>query len=388
MKVVDVAEFYADQGGGVKTYINQKLRAGAERGHEVVVIAPGPTGEVEERHGGKVVWIKSPPLPPDPRYFVFMRQAAIHEAIDREQPDVLEGSSPWRGGRWAGRWQGDALKAFIFHQDPVAVYPETLLGWMGRERVNRLFSPFWSYLRGVSERYDTTVVAGHWLADKLHGQRIQDPVAVPFGIDKHAFSPARRDAELRRTLLARCGAPDDAALLVTVSRFHPEKRLGTMARAVELVNKRRPVAWLIFGGGPMEGWLKRRVRKISGAHVFGYTKNRDELANALACGDAFLHGSAAETFGLVVAEALCSGLPLVVPSVGGAADLANPSYAETYEPGDAGACAEAIERLLDRRGDALTAAVADAAAARIGTMDDHFDALFALYERRLHARRA
>ena len=83
MKVVDVAEFYADQGGGVKTYINQKLRAGAERGHEVVVIAPGPTGEVEERHGGKVVWIKSPPLPPDPRYFVFMRQAAIHEAIDR-----------------------------------------------------------------------------------------------------------------------------------------------------------------------------------------------------------------------------------------------------------------------------------------------------------------
>ena len=29
MKVIDVAEFYADQGGGVKTYINQKLRAGA-----------------------------------------------------------------------------------------------------------------------------------------------------------------------------------------------------------------------------------------------------------------------------------------------------------------------------------------------------------------------
>ena len=42
MKVVDVAEFYADKGGGVRTYIHQKLEAGARLGHEVVVIAPGP----------------------------------------------------------------------------------------------------------------------------------------------------------------------------------------------------------------------------------------------------------------------------------------------------------------------------------------------------------
>lgn len=385
MKIVDVAEFYADQGGGVKTYINQKLRAGAERGHEVVVIAPGPTSEIEERHGGKVVWIKSPPLPPDPRYFVFMSPRAIHAAIDAERPDVLEGSSPWRGGRWAGRWQGDAFKAFVFHQDPVAVYPETLLGFLGRDRVNQLFRPFWGYLRGVSRRYDSTVVAGHWLAEKLQGQRIQDPVAVPFGIDKHAFSPERRSDERRRELLAMCCAPDDAALLVTVSRFHPEKRLGALARAVELVNARTPVAWLIFGGGPLEGWLHRRVSKIRGAHVFGYTKNRDELADAMACGDAFLHGSAAETFGLVVAEAICSGLPLVVPDVGGAADLSAPAYAETYAPGDAAACAAAIERLLDRRGPALRSAVERAADERVGTMADHFDALFAFYASQVKA---
>ena len=42
MKIVDVAEFYAELGSGVRTYINQKLEAGARAGHEVVVIAPGP----------------------------------------------------------------------------------------------------------------------------------------------------------------------------------------------------------------------------------------------------------------------------------------------------------------------------------------------------------
>ena len=31
MKIVDVAEFYAEQGGGVRTYINQKLKAANEK---------------------------------------------------------------------------------------------------------------------------------------------------------------------------------------------------------------------------------------------------------------------------------------------------------------------------------------------------------------------
>ena len=36
MKIVDVAEFYAEQGGGVRTYVNHKLRAAAAAGHEAV----------------------------------------------------------------------------------------------------------------------------------------------------------------------------------------------------------------------------------------------------------------------------------------------------------------------------------------------------------------
>jgi alpha-1,6-mannosyltransferase len=94
-----------------------------------------------------------------------------------------------------------------------------------------------------------------------------------------------------------------------------------------------------------------------------------------------LHGSSAETYGLVVAEAICSGLPIIVPNQGGAADLADPSYAETYAPGDVAECSAAIERLLSRDRNALLAGCASAAQHDIGTMDDHFDQLFELYER-------
>ena len=41
MRIVDVCSFYTPHGGGVKTYIDQKLRIGPELGAEIVIIVPG-----------------------------------------------------------------------------------------------------------------------------------------------------------------------------------------------------------------------------------------------------------------------------------------------------------------------------------------------------------
>jgi alpha-1,6-mannosyltransferase len=381
VKIVDVCEFYSERGGGVRTYVNAKLRAGGAHGHEVVVIAPGPRDEEEERESGRIVWIGGPPLPPDPRYYVLYRERAVHEALDRERPDVVEGSSPWSGGWFAARWRGEAVKAFIFHQDPVAVYAQTFFGRrFGPTRVDRAAAPYWSYLRRLSSRFDATVVSGEWLAERLRSVGIGNAAAVPFGIDKAVFSPARRSAAIRRSLLARAGLSEDADLLVGVSRHHPEKRIGTLIEAIRRANAERPVALVLYGDGPLRSWVARRARKVKEVVIAGFTRDREELADVLASADGFLHGSSAETYGLVVAEALVSGTPLVVPDAGGAAELARPSYAETYEAGDPAACAAAIVRLLARDRSELRAA-ARSGGDRVATMDDHFAGLFAFYER-------
>lgn len=381
MKIVDVAEFYAEQGGGVRTYVNQKLEAGRAAGHEVVVIAPGPEDREEERLGGRVLWVKGPPMPFDPRYFVLYREAAVHALLDRERPDVVEGSSPWSGGWFAARWRGEAVKTFIFHQDPVAVYPQTFLGrTLGADRVDRLFGWYWAYLRRLARHYDATVVSGYWLADKLRRFGLQRPEAVPFGIDKARFSPDHRDEAVRSRWLDACGAPADAALLVTISRFHPEKRLGTLFDGFARASRQRPMGLVVFGTGPLQRQVERRAAKVPGIHVAGFTSDRQLLAATLASADAMLHGSAAETYGLVVAEAICSGLPVVVPDLGGAADLAAPPWSEVYETGDPKACAAAIGRLLARPRQELLAGCAEAAEQRIGTMGDHFRRLFSLYQ--------
>jgi alpha-1,6-mannosyltransferase len=159
-----------------------------------------------------------------------------------------------------------------------------------------------------------------------------------------------------------------------------------MLEGFGLAGRQRPVGLVLFGRGAMERSIKRQIARTPGAHLAGYVGSREAMAAAMASADGLLHGSAAETYGLVVAEAICSGVPVIVPDRGGAGALAGPGYAETYAAGDPEACSRGILRLLARDRGQLRSACA-AAARRIGTMDGHFDRLFSLYAE-LSGRRA
>ncbi|MCG2590518.1 glycosyltransferase [Rhodohalobacter sulfatireducens] len=382
MKIIDVAEFYTDQGGGVKTYINQKLKAANRLGHEMVIIAPNTEPGEEERFGGRVIWVQGPRLPLDPRYTILWRQKEVHKIIDREKPDVVEGSSAWTGGWFAGQWKGDAVKTLIFHQDPVAVYPHTFLGnFFSLDRIDRLFSFYWRFLKKLSNKYDATIVSGDWLENRLKKYNIHNPVSIPFGIDKNFFSPERRDSELRSKILKELGLPEEAHLLISVSRHHPEKRLSTIIDGFKIASENKPMGLIIFGGGPIKKWIEFKVKDVENIQLMGFTSNRSELADIMASCDYFVHGSAAETFGLVVAEAICSGLPIVVPDSGGGTDLADPDYAEIYETGNNTSLAEALLRVTGRDRSHLTNCCANAAIESIRTVDEHFNHLFSFYKK-------
>jgi alpha-1,6-mannosyltransferase len=379
VKIVDVSESYSEHGGGVRTYVHHKLAAAARAGHELVIVAPGHRDREDEVEGGRIVWVQSLRSPFDDRYGLFTRSRVIHEVLDREDPDVVEGSSPLGGGWAVAKWQGRAKKAFVFHTDPVAVWPETFLApRLGFGRVDRWSRPIWSGLRRLAAGYDATVVSGGWLGRRLEEHGVGGARVVPFGIDKRGFSPAHRDLEVRTRMLAECGLPPEADLLISVSRLDPEKRVPTMLEGFARAAKQRPMGLMIFGRGAMEKSIKRQIDRTPGVRLAGYVGSRPEMATAMASADGLLHGSAAETYGLVVAEAICSGVPVIVPDRGGAAALAGPGFSESYAAGDAEACGQAILRLLARDPGQLRHACA-AEARWIGTMDEHFDELFELY---------
>jgi alpha-1,6-mannosyltransferase len=268
------------------------------------------------------------------------------------------------------------------HADPVAVYPQTFLGGLlGPERVDRLFGFFWNYLNRLNSKYDAAIVTNPALAERFAGFGLENIEIAPFGVERRNFSPTFFDATARREMLATCGLDADAKLLIAVGRHHPEKRLRTIIQAVSRAQASRKIGLYIAGDGFLRASVERWALNARNVYVAGQINDADQLATVMASADALIHGSAAETFGLVLAEALCSGTPLVVPDAGASATFAGPGYAQTYRAGDPVDAAGAILRLLaGSRADQSRAALA-AANAQVFTVEQHFETLFKIYER-------
>ena len=379
MKLVDVAEFYTLTGGGVRTYIDQKMAIGASLGHDVVVIAPGSEHKVEQRPGGRVIWVPAQPLIADRNYRLFWNFEHIHAILDREQPDVVEASSPWTAAWIVAAWTGDAAKAHFLHSDPVAAYPyRWFAGILGEAAIDRLFGWFWAHLRALDRRFDRMVVSGTWLQQRMMNYGIRRPAVAPLGVDVSAFDPALRDLDLRRRMLAACNMPEDAMLFIGMGRHHPEKRWPSIMRATVPEGLAKPIGLFLIGDGVARADVDKAAAKHAHVHVAGRINQRSEIARMLASADGLIHGSGSETFGLAVAEALASGVPLVVPDTGGTVEMGRPEFAEFYRSGDRKGLRAAVIRFQARDREAMSAAAAKAGAA-LGTARDHFTRLFEIY---------
>lgn len=381
MRVVDVAEFYSPTGGGVRTYIDRKFEAAAQLGHELFVIAPGPRDHFEPRPAGGVIQVRAPRLPFDANYHVFWDAAPVHRQLETLEPDLVEASSPWRGAGIVAEWSGRAPRAMFMHADPVASYPQRWLAPIASpQQIDQLFGWFWHYLRKLTGRFSSVVTGGGWLADRLTGQGVGAVASVPLGIDGGAFSPAMRDEDLRARLLAACACPPDAKLVLGVGRFHPEKRWPMVIEAAMRARAEgHPLGLVLIG----DGIDRRRVARAAASHphvqILSPIHDRALLAAHLASADALVHGCESETFGLIPAEAMASGVPVVGPDRGGFAHLAEPATSEIYRAGDTASAAAALRRLLARDPAALRAAAVDAAG-RVRRDSDHFAELFDHYQ--------
>ncbi len=388
MKIVDVTEFWSERGGGVRAYLTQLLGEGAIRGHDVAVIAPGARDEEQRVAGGRVVRLRGPAMPYDPSYHALWNPRAVRAAIERERPDVLEASSPYVAALVATRVRSVALRSLVVHSDFIDTYARPVLSRaLGDRAADVTLSPPWAALRALTARFDLTVCSGRWLADKLVSHGCHRVACVPFGIRHEDFSPSRRDEALRRELLGPHRERDDAALVAVVGRLAVEKRVPLVFEALAEAQRARPLAAVVLGDGPERPRLEALAKRLGLFVNFrGFVTDRAEYATTLASADALVHGCSCETFGFSVAEALASGMPVVVPDGGGAGDLADPEASERY-PTDASPMEVSVAtlRLLGRPRESLRAA-AERAGRRVRPASEHFDALFALYAGRLKDR--
>ena len=381
MRIVDVSAFYSPEGGGVRTYVEAKLRAGPRFGHEAVIVVPGQRDCVERRGPGAVlVQVASPTLPVDRRYRYFDDQRALHRVLDAWRPDHVEASSPWSSATMVGRWQGVATRSLVMHADPLSAYAYRWLGGIAPiATIDRWFAAFWRHLRGLGRMFDAVVCANGQLAGRLRAGGIENTATIAMGVESARFSPKLRSVGLRAAALESLGLPPEATLLVGVGRFSGEKRWEMVIRAVQASACDHCLGLLLIGDGPRRPRLE--VMASSGGHVriLPRLDDRQEVARLLASADSLVHGCEAETFCLVAAEARASGLPMIVPDRGAALDLLAAHAGTTYRAGNEAALARAIARFIDDGAELQRAAAVRHSAVR--TIDDHFAELFEHYAR-------
>jgi alpha-1,6-mannosyltransferase len=388
MKIVDVCAFYSPKGGGVKTYVRQKLAIGPRLGHEIVIIVPGIGHSVEEfGPGARIVTIPGKKFPLHGRYHYFDDADEVHAALNREQPDYVEASSPWNSASTVADWPGAAPRALIMHADPLSAYAYRWFGKIfARSTIDRQFDWFWRHLRRLDTRYDHVICAGDSLADRLIDGGLRRVSTVPMGIERNLFSPSLRSEALRTAMLERCSLGPDASLLIAVGRHAAEKRWPLVIAAATAAGAQRAVGLIQIGGGGETSRLQREARANPHIHFLPPTDDRVALAAMLASADALIHGCEAETFCMVAAEARACGLPIVAPDQGGAADQVKAGAGLTYMSGDSRSAAEAIVRFIDRSAELRTQAQEKAGSVK--NMENHFRNLFAIYEAGLEKSRA
>jgi phosphatidylinositol alpha-1,6-mannosyltransferase len=176
-------------------------------------------------------------------------------------------------------------------------------------------------LRGASL---VVSAGGYALAEAEHAaDRALPSVNVPPGVDTARFRPLT-DAE-RKEARQHFGLPDDAQLVVGVSRLVPRKGFDVLLTASARVHDRHPDLVVAIGGS---GRDRRRLELLSAqanapARFLGRVPEND-LPMLYGCADVFAMvcrnrwlGLEQEGFGIVFLEAAAAGVPQVAGASGG-----------------------------------------------------------------------
>ena len=338
-------------------------------GHEVYCFAPRVPGYEEQ--DGPVYRMPSLPLPVPTPYRLTLPVVSRrnrHAIINRLH--VLHAHSPfvtgWMAVRYARRLRIPLVYTYHTRLEEYAHYVP-----FEPNATRRAAS---TLTRNFANLADAVIVPTPAMRERLLELGVTAPVEViPSGIDLRRFAAGTRSEDLRR----RMGVREGERMLLFVSRLAREKNVELLVRA--LAKTRTPARFVIAGDGPEREALEELARQCGVAERVKFlgAVDRERLPDLYASADAFVFASVTETQGLVLAEALAAGAPVIAadaPQVrevlGGAGTLVDASPE---------AFAQAMSRIPEAP-NAAEAAHAQAAAARFG-IDEQARKIAAVYSR-------
>ena len=315
MNVLMFTNTYLPIVGGVSESV-QRLKCQLQRvGHRVLVVAPRLEGQPEhEADVVRVVALQqfngsdfSLPVP---------IPGQLYDAIEAFEPDIVHSHHPFLLGDTAARAAETYGLPLIFTH-------------------HTLYEHYTHYVPGDSSRMQRFAVAlatqYTWLCDEViaPSESIRDLLVsraanpdinvVPSGVEMQRFRQG--DPEHWRRMLQ---IPAEATVFGHVGRLAREKNLEFLAAAVCGALVSHPRAWwLVVGEGDARSAMAKTAERlaVSDRVVFTGRLQGQALIDAYHSMDVFAFASHSETQGMVIAEAMATGLPVVALDAAGVREV-------------------------------------------------------------------
>ena len=286
------------------------------------------------------------------------------QALRRFQPDVVHAVSPFLLG-WA---------ALVYARNDrvplVCSYHTHLARYAHFYRAGFAERPVWAIVRLAHRQAQVNLAASAASRDELEAEGVPGVRVWPGGVEMAGFHPGRASAEMRRRLT---GGHPERRLCLYVGRLAAEKGIRRLLPLADPASGRHLA---LVGDGPARAALERAFP--GGAVTFAGALAGDALAQAYASADVFVFPSTTDTLGLVLLEAMASGLPVVAARTPPAHELlARTPAASLFEADAPASLVAGVERWLHAGLDRT--AIADAARRHLPDWLHATDVLLAAY---------
>lgn len=350
MKILIASDLHWPVINGVATFSRNLAKGMADRGHEVIVVAPSQDGKRSvERDGNYMIYRTASTVFPFYQNFriSITPQREMRKIIDEFQPDIIHVQMLMWIGQAAMSYGRTCNIAIVSTSHAMA---ENLLDNLKKmaplsKPINFMLS---DYGRRFHSRADviTSPTKSGIKSFGSHADKVTKPVRIiSNGVDLTAFSPTKPDPKIYK----KYKLPTDKPIVTYIGRVDAEKHLSVLIQAFRRVRESVDAHLLIVGAGVDMDRLQGIVAEYELGEFVTFTgriSEEDKIALEHV-GTLYAIPSPAELQSIATLEAMACGQPVVAVDAGALAELChNRKNGFLFELDDSGQMAEGILKIL------------------------------------------
>lgn len=310
LRVVMIIQGYYPRIGGAERQLAALIPLLRDKGIDVSVITRRYSGMSSYQEIDGVPVYRMPVPGPKPLASLVFTLASLW-LLWKLRPDVIHAHellSPTTTALAAKRLFGTAVVAKVLRGGTLGDIEKLMNKWSGPTRLKSFAKNIDAFIT-ISREIDRELV-------KLNVPPERRPF-IPNGVDTARFAPVLN--KQKQTIRTALKMPVNASVAIFAGRLSSEKRVNLLVDIWPEVRRVCGEAYLLIVG---EGEERLTLERAAGEGVH-FAGAIDDIAPWFKAADVFVLPSATEGLSNALLEAMSSGLPAIVTSVGGAPDLIN-----------------------------------------------------------------